>query len=81
LSAYNGLSRRSPGLALILLVALLSLGGIPPFGGFVVKLLVFASAIQQPPWCGWLRRYPQLGHRPLLLPDCAEDGLPQPFRS
>jgi NADH-quinone oxidoreductase subunit N len=46
LSAYNGLSRRSPGLALVLLVALLSLAGIPPFGGFVGKLLVFAAAVQ-----------------------------------
>lgn len=42
---YAGLSRRSPGLALILLVALLSLGGIPPFGGFVGKVLVFAAAV------------------------------------
>lgn len=46
ISVYAGLSRRSPGLALALLVALLSLGGIPPFGGFVAKLLVFGSAIQ-----------------------------------
>lgn len=46
ISVYAGLSRRSPGLALALLVALLSLGGIPPFGGFVGKLMVFGSAIQ-----------------------------------
>ena len=46
ISSYAGLSRRSPGLALALLVALLSLGGIPPFGGFFGKLLVFGSAIQ-----------------------------------
>jgi NADH-quinone oxidoreductase subunit N len=46
ISVYAGLSRRSPGLALALLVALLSLGGIPPFGGFVAKLLVFGSAIE-----------------------------------
>jgi NADH-quinone oxidoreductase subunit N len=45
IAAYAGLSRRSPGLALVLLVALLSLGGIPPFGGFIGKVLVFASAI------------------------------------
>jgi NADH-quinone oxidoreductase subunit N len=45
ISAYAGLSRRSPGLALALLVALLSLAGIPPFGGFVGKLFVFAAAI------------------------------------
>ncbi|HVN52712.1 MAG TPA: NADH-quinone oxidoreductase subunit N [Anaerolineaceae bacterium] len=45
ISAYAGLSRRSPGLALGLLAAFLSLGGIPPFGGFVGKVLVFAAAI------------------------------------
>lgn len=46
LSAYAGLSRRSPWLALALLVALLSLAGMPPFGGFVVKFAVFAAAVQ-----------------------------------
>ena len=44
-SAYAGLSRRAPGLALVLLVAFLSLGGIPPFGGFFAKVLVFAAAV------------------------------------
>lgn len=46
LPAFNGLSRRSPGLALAMLVAMLSLGGIPPFAGFFGKLLVFAAAIE-----------------------------------
>jgi NADH-quinone oxidoreductase subunit N len=46
ISAYAGLSRRSPRLALALLVALLSLGGIPPFAGFFGKLLVFGAAVQ-----------------------------------
>ena len=45
---YAGLSRRAPGLALIMLVAFLSLAGMPPFGGFVAKVLVFAAAIQNP---------------------------------
>ncbi len=45
---YAGLSRRAPGLALIFLAALLSLAGIPPFGGFVGKVLVFASAMMSP---------------------------------
>jgi NADH-quinone oxidoreductase subunit N len=47
ISSLAGLSRRSPTLALVLLVALLSLAGIPPLGGFVGKFLVFASAIQR----------------------------------
>jgi NADH-quinone oxidoreductase subunit N len=46
IEAYKGLQRRNPGLALGLLVALLSLGGIPPLSGFVGKLLVFGAAIQ-----------------------------------
>jgi len=44
--AYNGLSRRSPLLALIMLAAFLSLAGMPPFGGFVAKVVVFAAGIQ-----------------------------------
>jgi NADH-quinone oxidoreductase subunit N len=47
ISAYAGMSRRAPGLALVMLVAFLSLAGMPPFGGFVVKVFVFAAAIQQ----------------------------------
>jgi NADH-quinone oxidoreductase subunit N len=46
---YRGLSRRSPFLALAALVALLSLSGMPPFGGFIGKVLVFAAGIQ----AGW----------------------------
>lgn len=49
LAAFAGLSKRSPGLALAMLIGLLSLGGIPPFGGFFAKLLVFGSAIE----AGW----------------------------
>jgi NADH-quinone oxidoreductase subunit N len=49
LEAYAGLHRRSPGLAMALLVALLSLGGIPPFSGFMGKLLVFGAAVQSGP--------------------------------
>jgi NADH-quinone oxidoreductase subunit N len=46
ISAYAGLSRRAPGLALAMLVAFLSLAGMPPFGGFVAKVFVFAAAVQ-----------------------------------
>lgn len=45
-TAYNGLSRRSPWLALAMLVAFLSLAGMPPFGGFVAKVFVFAAGVQ-----------------------------------
>ncbi len=47
---YAGLSRRSPGLALTLMVALLSLAGMPPLVGFVAKFYVFAAAVQS----GWI---------------------------
>jgi NADH-quinone oxidoreductase subunit N len=46
ISAYAGMSRRSPWLAIVLLVAFLSLAGMPPFGGFVVKFAVFLAAIR-----------------------------------
>ena len=50
IEAYDGLSRRSPGLALAMLVAFLSLAGMPPFGGFIAKVLVFAAAVD----AGWV---------------------------
>ncbi len=46
IEAFRGLVKSSPGLAYILLVSLLSLGGIPPFGGFISKVLVFAAAAE-----------------------------------
>ena len=46
ISAFNGMSRRSPGLALIMLVALLSLSGMPPLAGFIAKFFVFAAAVK-----------------------------------
>ena len=46
ISAYAGLSRRSPGLALAMMVAFLSLAGMPPLAGFIAKVFVFAAAVQ-----------------------------------
>ena len=46
IAAYAGLSRRSPGLALAMMVAFLSLAGMPPLAGFVAKVFVFAAAVQ-----------------------------------
>ena len=46
ITAFSGLSRRSPLLAWTLMVALFSLGGVPPFGGFVGKIFLFAGAVQ-----------------------------------
>jgi NADH-quinone oxidoreductase subunit N len=46
LDAYVGLGKRNPGVALAMLIALLSLAGIPPLSGFFGKLLVFTAAVQ-----------------------------------
>lgn len=47
-----GLSRRSPYLALAMLFALLSLGGIPPTAGFFGKFFIFRAAVEAGLW--WL---------------------------
>ncbi len=41
-----GLSRRSPWLALVMTIALLSLAGIPPTAGFFGKFFLFNAAVQ-----------------------------------
>jgi NADH-quinone oxidoreductase subunit N len=46
LKDYAGMSRRNPTLALMMLAAFLSLTGMPPFGGFVAKVIVFAAGVQ-----------------------------------
>lgn len=50
MEAFYGLSRRSPYLALVMLFALLSLGGIPPTAGFVGKFLIFRAAVLNGYW-------------------------------
>lgn len=47
---YAGLVRRSPWLAVLLTVFLLSLAGIPPTGGFLGKFFVFGAAVQNQMW-------------------------------
>jgi NADH-quinone oxidoreductase subunit N len=44
---YAGLSKRAPALALVLIVSLISLVGIPPTAGFVGKLYLFSAAIEK----------------------------------
>lgn len=46
LNDYSGMSRRNPTLALMMLAAFLSLTGMPPFGGFIAKVVVFAAGVQ-----------------------------------
>jgi len=52
ISHFAGLARRSPWLAGAMLIAMLSLAGIPFTAGFLGKLFIFAVAIQAGHW--WL---------------------------
>jgi NADH-quinone oxidoreductase subunit N len=44
---FGGLANRRPGLAALMTVFLLSLGGLPPTAGFIGKWYVFYAAIQE----------------------------------
>lgn len=46
LASFGGLARRAPFLAAAMLVALLSLGGIPPLAGFIGKFTLFVAVIE-----------------------------------
>ena len=46
ISDVSGISRSKPLLALSVSILLLSLAGIPPFGGFFAKLFIFTAAIE-----------------------------------
>ncbi|MBI4432586.1 MAG: NADH-quinone oxidoreductase subunit N [Candidatus Omnitrophica bacterium] len=50
ISHFNGLAERSPFLALLLLLGLLSLAGIPPLAGFTGKWILFSAAMDQGHW-------------------------------
>lgn len=44
---YNGLYQTHPRLSIVMMLALFSLAGIPPFAGFFSKFFIFAAAAQQ----------------------------------
>ena len=52
LEDLNGLSKRSPGLALVLVVAAMSLVGLPPTVGFMGKFFLLTAAWNR--GCNWL---------------------------
>jgi NADH-quinone oxidoreductase subunit N len=52
LKDLSGLSRRAPFLALAMMLALLSLAGIPPVAGFFGKFFIFRAAVDAGLW--WL---------------------------
>lgn len=43
---YYGMSKRSPLIAAAIFIFMISLGGLPPTGGFVGKFIIFTSSIQ-----------------------------------
>ncbi len=43
---YNGLFKTNPWLAFVMMLAMFSLGGIPPFAGFFSKFFIFVGAAQ-----------------------------------
>ncbi len=59
LSHLKGLSRSQPLLAFFITIFLLSLAGIPPLGGFIAKLFLFHSLLNQGFW--WLLFWAILG--------------------
>lgn len=44
IAAFNGLYKSNPVLTFVMMLAVFSLGGIPPFAGFFSKFLIFAAA-------------------------------------
>jgi NADH-quinone oxidoreductase subunit N len=44
---YNGLYQTNPKLSFVMMLALFSLAGIPPFAGFFSKFFIFSAAAQQ----------------------------------
>lgn len=51
MDSYRGVGRRAPATAAFLALALLGLGGLPPFAGFIGRLLVAESALDA--GAGW----------------------------
>ena len=43
---YNGLYKTNPKLSFAMMLAMFSLGGIPPFAGFFSKFFIFSSALE-----------------------------------
>lgn len=50
LADFNGLNQRAPHLAFAMLLAMLSLAGIPLTAGFLGKLFIFECAVEQQHW-------------------------------
>jgi NADH-quinone oxidoreductase subunit N len=49
-SAFNGLAKKQPMVALVMTLSMLSLAGIPPLAGFFGKYFLFTTAMGKFPW-------------------------------
>lgn len=47
IAAFNGLYKTNPKLSFVMMLAVFSLGGIPPFAGFFSKFFIFMAAAEQ----------------------------------
>jgi NADH-quinone oxidoreductase subunit N len=50
IAAFNGLYKSNPVLAFVMMLAVFSLGGIPPFAGFFSKFFIFMALSAQGEW-------------------------------
>ena len=58
-SAFNGLGKKEPLLALVMTIAMLSLAGIPLTAGFIGKFFVIMTGVKAEMW--WLMAFVVLG--------------------
>jgi NADH-quinone oxidoreductase subunit N len=47
IAAFNGLSKTNPKLSFVMMLAVFSLGGIPPLAGYFSKFLIFMAAASE----------------------------------
>ena len=76
---WAGLAAARPAVALAMTIFLLSLGGVPPTGGFFAKFYLFRAAMETPAalLAGRDRRAQQRGQRLLLPAHRRRDVLPR----
>jgi NADH-quinone oxidoreductase subunit N len=46
IASFKGLAQRSPALAMVMMMSMFSLAGIPPFGGFFGKFYIFMAGME-----------------------------------
>ena len=54
IASYGGLFTYAPGLTVLMTVFLFSLAGVPPFGGFWAKFVIFRALVNPGTWAGYV---------------------------